>query len=173
MSPHPHVRRVSLALLLACFATAAGCMRYALTPDEEARLEQLAVLDIHPGEGASSPPAALGLANAWGPLGLLLGPDLGYFPLGGTGNFFLAEQAGGDRGQWWLGVLNSVTWPVSALWSVPQVIGDAEVINQRDTIFFYQRTLRGAADWQRLSGRATWMRQVERLERLDPSPRIP
>lgn len=161
-------RSMIVVLLLATSVfVPSGCTSYALTADERADLERLEAFDIKPGEAAGSPPRTLALANAWGPLGLLLGPDLGYFPLGGTANFFLAEQAGGDSAQWWLGVMNSVTWPVSAIWSIPQVVNDAAVLNQRDTIFFYRRTLRGAAEWQRRAGRTAWLDRVGLTEEAD------
>lgn len=120
-----------------------GCAIYSLTPSEREVLEELEHLGLRPTEAGTLPPSTVGLANAWGPIGLLFGPDLGVVPLGGAGNFFLASRVEESSGQFWLGVLNSVTWPISTIWSVPQVVGDADVVNRKETAFHFTGTIRG------------------------------
>jgi len=123
-----------------------GCAVYRLTSEEQEALERLETLGLRRTEAGQTPPASIGLANAWGPLGILFGPQLGVVPLGGAGNFYLSSRDE-ERGtsQLWLGVLNSVLWPVSPLWSVPQVIRDAQTVNEKETTFYFDRTARGAA----------------------------
>lgn len=132
-------------VLILALALLSGCTTLHLS-DEEARvLEHLETLGIRSTEEGTAPPATLALANAWGPLGLVFGPNLGALPLGGAGNFHMSDRLQGKEAetQWWLGVLNACTWPLSPLWSVPQVIRDAEVVNQKDTAFFFTRTFLG------------------------------
>lgn len=137
------VRLLALTLVAAFLPS---CAVYRLTAEEAQALDRLEQLGLRRTEAGQVPPAAVGLANAWGPLGLLFGPDLGVVRLGGAGNFFLASRDE-DRGttQLWLGVLNSLLWPISPLWSVPQVIEDAHTVNEKSTAFYFERTARGAA----------------------------
>jgi len=43
----------------------------------------------------------------------------------------------GDSTQWLYGALNLVTWPVSILWGVPEAAIDANAINKRELIYYY------------------------------------
>ena len=135
-------------MLILMLALLSGCTTLQVTEEEEEVLGRLESMEIRRTEEGSAPPSLVAMANAWGPLGIFLGSQLGGFPLGGTGNFYLAERLRGKDAdtQWWLGLINSCTWPVSPLWSVPQVINDSRVVNQKDTAFYFTSTLRGGND---------------------------
>ena len=134
--------------LILMAALLSGCTTLELTEEEVEVLDSLESMEIRRTEAGSAPPSLVAMANAWGPLGILLGSPLDGFPLGGTGNFYLAERLRGEDAdtQWWLGLVNSCTWPVSPLWSVPQLISDSRVVNQKDTAFYFTSTLRGVND---------------------------
>jgi len=155
---------VNRCLPILALALLTGCTTVRLTDEEVRVLGHLESLGIRPTEEGTAPPASLALANAWGPLGLVFGPSLGGLPLGGSGNFHLAERLQGEEAetQWWLGVVNACTWPLSPLWSVPQVINDAEVVNQKDTAFFFTRTFTGT--------RALSLHQARRLRPIPAAP---
>ena len=51
--------------------------------------------------------------------------------LPGFGNFYL-EQYG-------LFVVNLLFWPVSAAWGIPQAAIDANTINKKETLYFYNK----------------------------------
>ncbi len=163
-------RRVGAIACLASAITLGGCGTVRVSAEDEAFLERLERVGVKPREGGSANPTRLALANAWGPIGLLFGPDIGYFPLGGAANFFLADQLGSDAGQRWLGVVNTATWPVSTLWSVPQVIRDSHAINRSDTVFFYTKTRRGLAALDRLMREAGPDSVIESARGPAPTP---
>ena len=58
--------------------------------------------------------------------------------LPGGGHFYLATGNGADSSHWLYGGLNFVTWPFSILWGVPEAAIDANRINQREMIYYYQ-----------------------------------
>jgi hypothetical protein len=137
---------VTARWLLPVLVLLSGCAVFEVTPEEAKTLERIESMGLRRGEAGEVPSTTVGLANAWGPLGLLFGPRLGVMPLGGAGNFYLSSRVReGGRAQWWIGVLNSVLWPVSPLWSVPQVLKDSDVTNQKETAFFFTRTVSGAS----------------------------
>lgn len=57
--------------------------------------------------------------------------------LPGIGNFYLASGNGAQSEHTLYGVLNLLTWPFSILWGIPEAAVDANVINQRELIYFY------------------------------------
>ncbi len=57
--------------------------------------------------------------------------------LPGVGNFYLAAGSG-EGSMWAIGFLNLLTWPLSIIWAVPEAAIDAEAINERETIRYYQ-----------------------------------
>jgi hypothetical protein len=119
---------------------------FEVTPEEAKTLDRIESMGLRRSEAGQVPSTTVGLANAWGPLGLLFGPRLGVVPLGGAGNFYLASRVeAGGRAQWWIGVVNSLLWPVSPLWSVPQVLEDSDVVNRKETAFYFTRTVSGAS----------------------------
>ena len=58
--------------------------------------------------------------------------------LPGIGNFYLAGGNGGDSSHWLYGCLNLLTWPFSILWGIPEAAVDANRINERELIYYYQ-----------------------------------
>ena len=58
--------------------------------------------------------------------------------LPGFGNFYLATGNGGDSSHYLYGVLNLLTWPISILWGIPEAALDANRINERELIYYYQ-----------------------------------
>ena len=57
--------------------------------------------------------------------------------LPGIGNFYLACGNGAQSEHALYGVLNLLTWPISILWGIPEAAIDANVINQRELIYYY------------------------------------
>lgn len=43
----------------------------------------------------------------------------------------------GQSEQYLYGVLNLLTWPISILWGVPEGVVDANRINERELVYFY------------------------------------
>ena len=58
--------------------------------------------------------------------------------LPGFGNFYLAAGNGGDSSHYLYGTLNLLTWPISILWGIPEAALDANRINERELIYYYQ-----------------------------------
>ncbi len=57
--------------------------------------------------------------------------------LPGGGNFYLASGNAGEDGQYVVGVLNLLTWPISILWGIPEAAIDANRINERELVYYY------------------------------------
>ena len=70
---------------------------------------------------APASPAAAGLLNL----------------LPGVGNFYLASGNAGQSEHYLYGTLNLLSWPISILWGVPEGVVDANRINERELIYFY------------------------------------
>lgn len=66
--------------------------------------------------------------------------------LPGIGNFYLASGNGGDSAQWLYGGLNLITWPFSILWGIPEAAVDANRINEREMLYYYQYDRQGKKD---------------------------
>jgi len=58
--------------------------------------------------------------------------------LPGGGNFYLAGGRAGQSEQFVYGALNLLTWPLSILWAVPGNVIDANTINKRDMLQYYE-----------------------------------
>ncbi len=109
---------ISTALLAACTT---------LTKQEQNNLRSLKAqgVTVDRPVGNFEPPANPGAAGA-----------LNLLP--GIGNFYLASGNGGDSSHWLYGTLNLLTWPISILWGVPEAAVDANRINERELIYYYQ-----------------------------------
>ncbi len=70
--------------------------------------------------------------------------------LPGIGNFYLASGTNDDTGQWVYGFLNLLFYPASIFWGVPQAIIDADIINQKETVYYYRFDKRGKIKLKRL-----------------------
>lgn len=57
--------------------------------------------------------------------------------LPGFGNFYLASGNGAQSEHFLYGFLNLLTWPFSIIWGIPEATIDADVINQRELIYYY------------------------------------
>ena len=57
--------------------------------------------------------------------------------LPGFGNFYLASGNGAQSEHVLYGALNLLTWPISVLWGIPEAAIDANVINQRELVYYY------------------------------------
>lgn len=66
--------------------------------------------------------------------------------LPGGGNFYLANGNGADSSHWLYGGLNLITWPFSVLWGVPEAAIDANRINKREMIYYYQFDPQGSQE---------------------------
>jgi len=107
---------VVLSVLLA--ASFFGCAT--LSGNDKAKLEEVKACGLSvPHEELKSPGAA-GFLNI----------------LPGFGNFYLAS--GTDEGsQWAIGFVNLLTWPISVVWGIPEAAIDADVINKKNSVYYY------------------------------------
>lgn len=154
--------------LLVILAMLPACAVFEVTPEEARTLERIESMGLRRSEAGQVPSTTVGIANAWGPLGLLFGPRLGVLPLGGAGNFYLSSRVEeGGRAQWWIGVMNSLLWPVSPLWSVPQVLADSDVANRKETAFYFTRTVAGASVMN------AWEMRERSAPSIGPRPVVP
>lgn len=65
--------------------------------------------------------------------------------LPGFGNFYLAAGDAGDSNFYLYGFLNLLTWPISVIWGIPEAAIDANTINKRDLVFYYDYDRQGKA----------------------------
>lgn len=78
-------------------------------------------------------------ANGWDkPASPALAGFLNLFP--GFGNFYLGSGDAAEGTQIGYGIANLLLWPLSVVWGIPQAYSDADTINKRDLVFFYQYT---------------------------------
>lgn len=68
--------------------------------------------------------------------------------LPGAGNFYLAVGSE-ETSQWALGFLNLLLWPISIIWGVPEAVIDANIINKRETIYYYRFNDNGKAKFKK------------------------
>ncbi len=57
--------------------------------------------------------------------------------LPGFGNFYLASGNAGQSEHYLYGFLNLLTWPISIIWGIPEAAIDANNINKRELVYFY------------------------------------
>ncbi|HCU59148.1 MAG TPA: hypothetical protein DIC64_04115 [Alphaproteobacteria bacterium] len=69
--------------------------------------------------------------------------------LPGFGNFYLAAGNGAESNHWLYGAGNLLFWPISILWGVPEAVVDANNINKRELIYYYQYNPIGKQELQR------------------------
>ncbi|MDD3669277.1 MAG: hypothetical protein PHX68_03270 [Alphaproteobacteria bacterium] len=58
--------------------------------------------------------------------------------LPGIGNFYLAAGNAGESPHYIYGFANLLLWPYSILWGIPEAAVDAQAINKRDLLYYYQ-----------------------------------
>ena len=63
--------------------------------------------------------------------------------LPGIGNFYLGSGNGADTPQYLYGVGNIICYPFSIAWAVPQAFIDANTINQREMVYYYNFDKKG------------------------------
>lgn len=68
--------------------------------------------------------------------------------LPGVGNFYLAMGNAGESPHYLYGFLNLLCWPFSIVWGVPEAVIDADIINQRDLLYYYQYDAHGVKELQ-------------------------
>ena len=105
-----------------------------LNKQEQAKWRELQNLGVRESDNPVASPAMAGGLNI----------------LPGFGNFYLAAGNGGDSTQWLYGALNLVTWPVSILWGVPEAVIDANAINKRELIYYYDFDDNGKEELKKL-----------------------
>lgn len=129
------------------FALAAFVILSACTTLTKSEHDQLQILKSHgitvdrPLGNYEKPakPAAAGLLNL----------------LPGFGNFYLASGNGAESGHWLYGAGNLLFWPFSILWGVPEAVVDANSINERELIYYYQYNPQGKRELQN-AGISLW-----------------
>lgn len=113
------MRRLSLCLLLGFIACCSGCIT--LDRYEEKRIREIDRL------GASyesvKSPAGAAVLNV----------------LPGFGNFYLAAGTRQSE-QWGVGIVNLLLWPWSVVWGIPQAGHDADIMNKKETVYYYTKT---------------------------------
>ncbi|MBR1915002.1 MAG: hypothetical protein IJ830_00975 [Alphaproteobacteria bacterium] len=68
--------------------------------------------------------------------------------LPGFGNFYLASGNGAESSHWLYGAGNLLFWPFSILWGVPEAVVDANNINERELLYYYQYNPQGKWELQ-------------------------
>lgn len=58
--------------------------------------------------------------------------------LPGFGNFYLGSGNAAESSHWLYGFLNLLCWPISVVWAVPEAGIDANNINKRELLYYYQ-----------------------------------
>ena len=76
-----------------------------------------------------------------------LAGGLNFLP--GVGNFYLASGTT-ESSQWTYGFLNLLSWPLSIVWAIPQAAIDANVINKRETVYYYFSDRKGVAEFEKI-----------------------
>jgi hypothetical protein len=107
------------ALLALCCMGLTGCI--SLSQTEKTKLAELQAQGIRVPEETTKHPGAAGALNI----------------LPGFGNFYLAIGTN-ESEQWIVGFMNLLFWPLSILWGIPEAAIDANTINKRETIYFYE-----------------------------------
>ena len=69
--------------------------------------------------------------------------------LPGFGNFYLASGNGAESSHWLYGAGNRLFWPISIVWGIPEAVVDANNINERELIYYYQYNPQGKQEIQR------------------------
>ena len=70
----------------------------------------------------------------------------------GAGNFYLAANTWASW-QWLVGAGNILFFPWSLVWTIPQVMVDANTINMRETVHYYRYNPHGRAHLTRVQKR--------------------
>ncbi len=70
--------------------------------------------------------------------------------LPGFGNFYLAMGTNTAKSHWFYGALNLVSWPFSILWGVPEAMIDADNINKKELVYYYNATPEGRYELEEL-----------------------
>lgn len=69
--------------------------------------------------------------------------------LPGVGNFYLGSGQAAESDHWLYGFLNLLTWPVSIVWGIPEAAIDANAINKREMLYYYQYDKMGKEELKR------------------------
>lgn len=69
--------------------------------------------------------------------------------LPGVGNFYLGSGQAAESDHWLYGFLNLLTWPVSIVWGIPEAAIDANAINKREMLYYYQYDKMGKEELRR------------------------
>lgn len=72
--------------------------------------------------------------------------------LPGFGNFYLGVGTD-ESDQWLYGFLNLLTWPVSPIWAIPEAAIDANVINKKETVYYYKFDPQGKKEYEALKAK--------------------
>lgn len=136
------IKKLGITYLSLCLLTC-GCTH--LTRQEEMQLQQLKGqgVTVDRPVGSFEPPAS--------PLGAAV---LNLLP--GVGNFYLAAGNGGDSSHALYGFLNLFFWPVSTIWGIPEAAIDANTINKREMLYYYQYDPQGKAELHRAGVRMNY-----------------
>ena len=115
---------------IACFALLCGCTN--LTRQEEMHLRQLQShgITVDRPVGSYEKPASVPVAAT-----------LNILP--GFGNFYLGSGEAAESSHWLYGFLNLLMWPISPVWSIAEAGIDANTINKRELLYYYQYDKQG------------------------------
>ena len=113
-----------------------GCT--SLTRQEELQLQQLKAqgVTVDKPVGNYEKPASVAGAAA-----------LNILP--GIGNFYLGSGNASESAHWLYGFLNLLTWPISIVWAIPEAGIDANTINKRELLYYYQYNKHGKMELEK------------------------
>jgi len=118
-----------------CCALLLGCT--SLTRHEEMQLQQLKShgITVDRPVGDYEKPASVAGAGF-----------LNILP--GFGNFYLGSGNAAESSHWLYGFLNLLLWPISVVWGIPEAAIDANTINKRELLYYYQYNKYGKQELQ-------------------------
>lgn len=84
--------------------------------------------------------------------------------LPGCGNFYLATGNGADSSHYLYGAMNLLFWPVSIIWGIPEAMKDANIINQRELVYYYTFDEIGIEDLKQRGYKLNTIGQLEKIK---------
>lgn len=141
---------VSIVLVLSMVTMVSGCAT--LGSHEKAKLEEVKACGFKIPHEEIKNPGTAGVLNVF----------LGF------GNFYLAVGTD-ESSQWAYGFLNLLTWPISIIWGIPEAAIDADVINKKNTVYYY--TFRqGKQELENCQAKMDLERKSKELSKQPASP---
>ena len=128
------MKKIILTVSLGCLM----CACTSLTRQEEIQLQHLKAqgVTVDKPVGNYEKPASVAGAAA-----------LNLLP--GFGNFYLGSGNASETIHWLYGFLNLLLWPISVVWAIPEAGIDANTINKRELLYYYQYNKYGKTELEK------------------------